>query len=123
MLPPSQHESYREFTMRDGYLLNASGHCNATDSYPRRCDFLVHNGERSTGSTVLIAAFMAVLVAAEACADLDQAAAEWHLWRILQTSNGADTHARRRALWVNHTLHVIALPFFAFLPQLASSWK
>ena len=74
MLPSFYDESYREFTMRDGYLLNASGHCDATDNYPRRCDFLVHNNERSTGSTVLIAAFMILLVAAEACADLDQAA-------------------------------------------------
>ena len=115
MLPPSQHESYREFTMRDGYLLNASGHCNATDSYPRRCDFLVHNGERSTGSTVLIAFFITGLVAAEACTDLDQAAAEWHLWRHLLEQVAVSIPLPVVVLvWVNHALRVIALPFLAF---------
>ena len=94
------------------YLEGSVAHCNETDTFPRRCEFVVYTYQRMSRSNVLVLVVMAAVVIVPLLHEMQQARRDLQLLqhRLPSLGGGCGRRVVRLAAWCVTTLRTVLLP-------------
>ena len=94
------------------YLEGSVAHCNETDAFPRRCEFVVYTYQRMSRSNVLVLVVMAAVVIVPLLHEMQQARRDLQLLqhRLPSLGGGCGRRVVRLAAWCITTLRTVLLP-------------